>query len=60
MVYSPKLSLVSKDSNPTDVGLALGETISFGSLEFTTDHLVHLSLTPLEDDPCAFICGDGA
>jgi hypothetical protein len=45
MVYSLKLSFVANGNNPTDVGLAPGETIHFGSLEFTSDRLDHLSLS---------------
>jgi hypothetical protein len=39
MVYSPKLSFVANGSNLTGIGLALGKTICFYSLEFTIDHL---------------------
>jgi hypothetical protein len=46
MVYSLKLSFVGNGINSTDVGLALGETICFGSLEFTADYLGHLSPSP--------------
>jgi hypothetical protein len=38
MVYSLNLTFIANDNNPTGVGLAPGETICFGSLEFTTDH----------------------
>jgi hypothetical protein len=40
MVYSPKLSFVANDNNPTGVGLAPGETIHFDSLKFTPTSLV--------------------
>jgi hypothetical protein len=39
MVTSPKLSFVANGNNPTGVSLAPGETIHFGSLEFTIDRL---------------------
>jgi hypothetical protein len=39
MVTSLKLSFIANGNDPTDIGLALGETIHFGSLEFTTDCL---------------------
>jgi hypothetical protein len=48
MVPSPKLSFVANGNNPTSVGLALGNTIHFGSMEFTTDRLGRLSLFPQE------------
>jgi hypothetical protein len=57
IVYSPKVSFVANGSNPIGVGLALGETICFGSLEFTTDHLGGLSLSPQEGDPGALFMG---
>jgi hypothetical protein len=50
MVYSPKLSFVANGSNPTDVDLAPDETICFSSLEFTTDSLCRLCLSPQEGD----------
>jgi hypothetical protein len=37
MIYSLKLIFIANGNNPTGVGLAPGETICFGSLEFTTD-----------------------
>jgi hypothetical protein len=57
MVTSPKLSFVANGSNPIGVGLALGETICFGSLEFTTDHLSRLSLSPYDGDSSAIFVG---
>jgi hypothetical protein len=50
MIVSLKLSFVAIDNNPTGIGLALGETIHFGSLEFTADRLSRLSLSPKEGD----------
>jgi hypothetical protein len=50
MVYSPKLSFIANGKNPTNVGLALGETICFSSLEFTANRLGRLSLSPQEGD----------
>jgi hypothetical protein len=50
MVTSLKLSFVANGNNSTDVGLTLGKTIHFGSLEFTTDLLVRLCLSPEEGD----------
>jgi hypothetical protein len=55
-VPSPKLSFITKDNNPTGVSLALGSTIHFGSMEFITDCLDHLSL-PLEQDSGAMFVG---
>jgi hypothetical protein len=46
MVPSLKLSFVANDNHLTDIDLAPGSTIRFGSLEFTADHLSHLSLSP--------------
>jgi hypothetical protein len=57
MVYSLKLSFVANGNNPTDVGLTSSETIHFGSLEFTTDRLGHLSLSPEEGDSGAIFVG---
>jgi hypothetical protein len=57
MVYSPKLSFVANGSNLTGVGLALGKTICFYSLEFTIDHLGRLSLSPEEGDSGALFVG---
>jgi hypothetical protein len=37
MVPSWKLSFVANGNNPTSVGLALGSTIHFDSLEFNVD-----------------------
>jgi hypothetical protein len=57
MVYSMKLSFVANGNNPIDIGLTLGETICFGSLEFTTDRLGRLSLSPEEGDSGAIFIG---
>jgi hypothetical protein len=46
MVASPRLSFITNDNNPTDIGLAPGSAIHFGSLEFITDPFGHLSLSP--------------
>jgi hypothetical protein len=45
MVQSPKLTFVINSNNLTGIGLALGEIIWFGSLEFTTDRFVNQSLS---------------
>jgi hypothetical protein len=50
IVTSLKLSFVANGSNLTGVGLPLGETIHFGYLEFTVDHLGYLSPSPKEQD----------
>jgi hypothetical protein len=57
MVYSPKLTLVANGYNSIGVGLALGETIYFGSLEFTDDRFGNLSLSPEGGDPGAIFVG---
>jgi hypothetical protein len=45
MVYSLKLTFVANGNNSTSVELTPGETIWFGSLEFTIDHFSNLSLS---------------
>jgi hypothetical protein len=57
MVPSLKLSFITNDNNPIRVGLALGSTIHFGSLEFIDDHHHHLSLSPKEQDSGAKFVG---
>jgi hypothetical protein len=46
MVYSSRLTVVANGNNLTGIGLAPGETICFGSLEFTADCFRKLSLSP--------------
>jgi hypothetical protein len=55
--YFTKTLFVANDNNPTGIGLALGETICFGSLEFTTDRLGRLSLSPEDGDLGAIFIG---
>jgi hypothetical protein len=50
MVYSPKLTFIANCNNPIGVGLAPGESICFGSLEFTADRFGCPSLSPKGDD----------
>jgi hypothetical protein len=57
MVLSLKLSSVDNGNHPTDIGLAPGSTIHFGSLEFTADHLGRLSLSPQEWDSSTIFIG---
>jgi hypothetical protein len=57
MVTSPKLSFIANTNNPTGDGLAPSKTIRFGSLEFTIDHLGHVSLSPEERDSSAIFIG---
>jgi hypothetical protein len=49
-VCSLKLTFVANGNNLTDVGLAPGETIWFGNLEFTAHRLSNLSLSPEGND----------
>jgi hypothetical protein len=46
MVPSTELSFVANGNIPTGVSLAPGSTIHFSILEFTTDRLGRLSLSP--------------
>jgi hypothetical protein len=48
MVPLLKLSFIANGNNPTSIGLALGSTIHFNSLEFTADRLGCLCLSPQE------------
>jgi hypothetical protein len=57
MVTSPKVSFIVNNNNLTGVDLALGETIHFGSLEFTANCLGRLSLSPKERDSSAIFVG---
>jgi hypothetical protein len=51
MVYSLKLTFIANRNNLTDVGLVPGETICFGSLEFTANCFGRLNLSLEGDDP---------
>jgi hypothetical protein len=57
IVYSLKLSFIANGNNLTIVGLTPGETIRFGSLEFTIDCLGHQSLSSEESDSVAIFVG---
>jgi hypothetical protein len=57
MVTSMKLSFIAYNNNSTSTGFTLGETIHFGSLEFTTDRLGHLNLSPKQWDSRAIFIG---
>jgi hypothetical protein len=53
MVTSLKFSFIVDGNNPTGVSLDLGETIHFGSVEFTVDRFDHLSFSPDERGTCS-------
>jgi hypothetical protein len=53
MVQSPKLTFIANSNNLTGAGFILGETICFGSLEFTADFFGNLSLSPEGNDSVA-------
>jgi hypothetical protein len=57
MVTSPKLPFVTNGDNLTGIGLTLGETSHFDSLEFTANHLGRLSVSPYEGDSSAIFVG---
>jgi hypothetical protein len=46
MVHSPRPTIIANDTNLTDAGFTLGETICFGSLEFIANRFCNLSLSP--------------
>jgi hypothetical protein len=48
MVTSSKLSFIANGNNSNGVVLTPGETIHFGSMEFITNRLGRLSLSPKE------------
>jgi hypothetical protein len=50
MVHSSKLTFVANGNDLTDNGFTPGETICFGSLEFTIDRCENLSLSPDGND----------
>jgi hypothetical protein len=56
MVPSPKLSFIANGNNLTGIGLTLGSTNRFGSMEFTAC-LGHQSLSPYEWDSSAIFIG---
>jgi hypothetical protein len=53
MVPALKPSLIGNNNNPTSIGLAPGSAILFNSLEFITDRIGCLSLSPQEWDSSA-------
>jgi hypothetical protein len=57
MVPSPKHSFIANGNNPIGIGLTMGSSIRFDSVEFTPDHLGHLSLSPHEWDSSAMFIG---
>jgi hypothetical protein len=50
MVHSLKPAIITDDNNPTDIEFILGKTINFGSMEFITDGISNLSLSPEGND----------
>jgi hypothetical protein len=57
LVPSLKLSFIANGNHPIGVSLTPGSAICFGSLEFTTDHLSHLSFSPQEWDSSVVFVG---
>jgi hypothetical protein len=57
MVPSSKLCFVANSNNPNSLGLAPDSTLRFGSMEFTTDRIGNLSLSPQEWDSGAIFIG---
>jgi hypothetical protein len=57
MVTSSKLSFVANGNNSNGVVLTPGETIHFGSLDFTANCLGRLSLSPKERDSDTIFIG---
>jgi hypothetical protein len=57
MFYSSKLTFIANSNNPTDIGLALGKTICFGSLEFTAERFGNLSFSPEGNDSGVIFVG---
>jgi hypothetical protein len=57
MVPTLKLSFIANNNNPTSIDLAPGSAIHFASLEFITDHLGRLSLSPQEWDSSTLFIG---
>jgi hypothetical protein len=57
MLPSPKLLFITTNNNPTNVGLALGSTIHFDSLEFIANRFGHLSFSLERWDSGAMFVG---
>jgi hypothetical protein len=57
MVTSPKLSFIINGNNPNGVSLASSEIIHFGSLEFISDCLGRMNISPYEGDSSAIFIG---
>jgi hypothetical protein len=57
MLPSPKLLFITNNNNPTNVGLALGSTIHFVSLEFIANRFDHLSFSLERWDSGAMFIG---
>jgi hypothetical protein len=57
MVYSSKFTIIADGKHQIGVGLALGKTIHFGSLEFIAERIDDLSLSAKGDSSGTIFMG---